>query len=231
MLFTIINLFFIFLILFPTMAVHFQTENEWKTQRKQAQPVINKIFSEMEKEARWSEQLGFLVKCRRKYLIPKGMRTKIPGKMKMSDSEIRMKTKYEMKILRKSISDLYRKKGNLEKNISRLKLDLRENHKLSGRFIENTINWLKKKVKYKTSLIKTKLKRKFQCLLEEKAKLEAERKQRKQAEKENKNVRKLDPRCDKKVVYNNSSRKLTDKEIELLSLGLNFGLAPKKILW
>ena len=88
MLFTIINLFFIFLILFPTMAVHFQTENEWKTQCKQAQPVINKIFSEMEKEARWSEQLGFLVKCRRKYLIPKGMRTKIPGKMKMSDSEI-----------------------------------------------------------------------------------------------------------------------------------------------
>ena len=50
----------------------------------------------------------------------------------------------------------------------------------------------------------------------------------KQAEKENKNVRKLDPRCDKKLVYNNSSRKLTDKEIELLSLGLNFGLTPKK---
>ena len=72
------------------------------------------------------------------------------------------------------------------------------------------------------------MKRKFQCLLEEKAKLEAERKQRKQAEKEYKNVRKLDPRCDKKVVYNNSSRKLTDKEIELLSLELNFGLTQKK---
>ena len=111
---------------------------------------------------------------------------KIPGKMDMSDSEIQMKTKYEMKILRKSISDLCRKKGNSERNISRLKLDLRENHKLSGRFIENTINWLKKKVKYKTSLVKTKLKRKFQYLLEEKAKLETERKQRKQAEKETK---------------------------------------------
>ena len=118
MLFTIINLLYIFLILFPTMAVHFQTENEWKTQRKQAQPVINKIFSEMEKEARWSEQLGFLVKCRRKYLIPKGMRTKIPGKMKMSDSEIRMKTKYEMKTLRKSISGFYRNKMDSERNIS-----------------------------------------------------------------------------------------------------------------
>ena len=59
MFFTIINLIYIFLILFPTMAVYFQTENEWKTMREQAQPVINRIFSEMEKQARWSEQLGF----------------------------------------------------------------------------------------------------------------------------------------------------------------------------
>ena len=31
------------------------------------------------------------------------------------------------------------------------------------------------------------------------------------------------------MVYNNSSRKLTDKEIELLSLGLNFGLTPRNL--
>ena len=30
------------------------------------------------------------------------------------------------------------------------------------------------------------------------------------------------------MVYNNSSRVLSKKEIELLSLGLNFGLTPKK---
>jgi hypothetical protein len=35
-------------------------------------------------------------------------------------------------------------------------------------------------------------------------------------------------KLDTKVVYNNSSRHLTDEQIELLSLGLNFGIAPKK---
>ena len=44
----------------------------------------------------------------------------------------------------------------------------------------------------------------------------------------NKRREKLDPRCDKKVVYNKSSRVLSEKEIELLSLGLKFGLTPKK---
>ena len=155
------------------------------------------------------------------------MRTKIPGKMDTSDYGIRIKLKHEMKILRKSISDLYRKKRDSERNISRLKLDLREKHKLSGRFIENTINWLKKKVIYKTKLVKIKLRRKFQWLWDEKAKLEDERK-RKKEEIEKQNIKNLDPRCEKKVVYNNSSRKLTEKEIELLSLGLNFGLTPKK---
>ena len=85
------------------MAVHFQTENEWKTQRKQVQPVINRIFLEMEKEARWSEHLASLVKFRRMHLIPKGMRTKIPGKIDTSSYGIQMKTKNEMRILRKSI--------------------------------------------------------------------------------------------------------------------------------
>ena len=160
-------------------------------------------------------------------LIPKGMRTKILGKIDTSSHGIRMKTKYEMKILRKSVSDLYRKKMESERNISRLKLDLREKHKLSGRFIENTINWLKKKVRGKTKSVKIKLSRKFKCLLDEKAKLESERRNRKKEEKV-KNIRKLDPRCEKKAVYNNSTRKLTEKEMELLSLGLNFGLTPKK---
>ena len=32
----------------------------------------------------------------------------------------------------------------------------------------------------------------------------------------------------KKVVYNNSSKVLTEEQMELLALGLNFGLAPRK---
>jgi len=36
------------------------------------------------------------------------------------------------------------------------------------------------------------------------------------------------PRLDKKVVYNFSSKKLTEEQLELLSLGLNFGIAPRR---
>ena len=79
---------------------------------------------------------------------------------------------------------LYRKKMESERNISRLKLDLQGKHKLSGRFIENTINWLKKNVRGKTKSVKIKLSRKFKCLLDEKAKLESERRKKKKEEKE-----------------------------------------------
>ena len=34
-------------------------------------------------------------------------------------------------------------------------------------------------------------------------------------------------KLDTKVVYNNSSKKLTEGQLELLSLGLNFGVTPK----
>ena len=33
----------------------------------------------------------------------------------------------------------------------------------------------------------------------------------------------------KKVVYNNSSKQLTEKQMNLLALGLNFAIAPKKL--
>ena len=66
-----------------------------------------------------------------------------------------------------------------------------------------------------TSKVKAGLKKKLVFL----------RKQREEIQRTQvKNKRKLDT----KVVYNNSSRHLTDEQIELLSLGLNFGIAPKK---
>ena len=73
------------------------------------------------------------------------------------------------------------------------------------------------------------LKKKYSFLLEEKKKLgELWRKKKEQVNKDNQTGKRLHSRCDKKVVYNNSSRVLTEKEIELLSLGLNFGMTPKK---
>ena len=65
-----------------------------------------------------------------------------------------------------------------------------------------------------TSKVKAGLKKKLVFL----------RKQREEIQRTQVKKRKLDT----KVVYNNSSRHLTDEQIELLSLGLNFGIAPKK---
>ena len=114
--FFIINILIIFyLIVFPTMAVHFGSRNEWIMKREQAQPIINKIFSEMEKGSRWFEQLQFLILCRKKEIIPKGMRTKISGNLATSEYGRRLKKNHEMKILRKNISELHGKKLGLTK--------------------------------------------------------------------------------------------------------------------
>ena len=128
------------------MAVHFDSKNEWITKCEQAQPLINKIFSEMEKMSRWSEQLRFLILCRRKGIIPKGMRTKMPGISPISDYGRRLKRTHEMKILRRNISVLHGRKAGSDKKISQLKLNLPETFGMSGNFIENTVKWHQKKV-------------------------------------------------------------------------------------
>ena len=83
--FFIITIIIFYFAIFPTMAVHFGSRNEWKQKREQAQPLINKIFSEMEKMSRWSEQLRFLILCRRTRIIPKGMQKKMPGMLSILD--------------------------------------------------------------------------------------------------------------------------------------------------
>ena len=89
-----------------------------ETKYEQAQPLINKIFSEMEKMSRWSEQLRFLILCRRKGIIPKGMRTKLPGISPISDYGRRLKRTHEMKFLRRNISVLHGRKAGSDKKIS-----------------------------------------------------------------------------------------------------------------
>ena len=107
--------------------------------------MINKILLEMEKESRWSEQLRFLILCRQKGIIPKGMRTKISGNLVTSEYGRRLKRNHEMKILRKNISELQGKKVGSDQRISQLKLNLRETFGMSGNFVENTVKWLQKK--------------------------------------------------------------------------------------
>ena len=123
--FSIINILIIFyLIIFPTIAVHFGLRNGWIVKHEQVQPLINKIFSEMEKGSRWFEQLRFLILCRKKEIIPKGMRTKISGNLATSEYGRRLKKNHEMKILRKNISELHGKKAGSDQKISKLKMEL-----------------------------------------------------------------------------------------------------------
>ena len=150
------------------------------------------------------------------------MRTKLPGISPISDYGRRLKRTHEMKILRRNISVLHGRKAGSDKKISQFKLDLRETFGMSGNFIENTVKWLRKKVRNKVQKVKVRLKRKYKFLLEEKMKLDdIWRKRREDTKKNNAGKGKLDSRCEKKVVYSNSSRVLSDKEIELLSLRLN----------
>ena len=100
------------------------------------------------------------------------MRTKNSGNLTTSEYERRLKRNHEMKILRKNISELHSKKVGSDKKISQLKLNLRETFGMSGNFVENTVKWLRKKVRNKVYKVKMRLKKKYSFLLEEKKKLD-----------------------------------------------------------
>ena len=76
-----------------------------------------------------------------------------------------------MKILRKNISELHGKKAGSDKKISQLKLNLRETFGMSGNFVENTVKWLRKKVRNKVYKVKMRLKKQYRFLLDEKKNL------------------------------------------------------------
>ena len=58
--------------------------SDWNKKRQQAQPYINRIRSALEKKTRWSEQIGFLRKCLKEGLTPKGLRVRLPGSILLS---------------------------------------------------------------------------------------------------------------------------------------------------
>ena len=109
-----------------------------------------------------------------------------------------------------------------DETIANFKITLKNEFNMSRKWIENTVQWLTKKADKKGTEKKKALKRKFHQLQEEKLLFEKELNEfimRKEAE---------TPKIDKKVVYNNSSKQLTEKQISLLALGLNFAIAPRK---
>ena len=62
---------------FPTMAFCSNGFDQ-RIQRKQAQPCINQMLTQLEKLSKWDAQLKFLFLCRNHGVMPKGLRSQIP---------------------------------------------------------------------------------------------------------------------------------------------------------
>ena len=107
-----------------------------------------------------------------------------------------------------------------------MKLELRNVYRMSSSWIENTWKWLQKKADDKAKSKKKSLRSKLDKLLEEKQML-------KDLSLEEKNNARIYQQAEenptkKKIVYNNSSKKLTAHQEKLLELGLNFSITPRK---
>ena len=100
----------------------------------------------------------------------------------------------------------------MDKKLAGIRVHLKMEFGFSKDWIQRTENWIVKSLCGVTSKIKNKLKKKFQFLKEQRENLCNNSKDRSQTESS----------------FNNSSKQLTEEQLELLSIGLNFGIAPKK---
>ena len=103
------------------MATH-SMESDWEKKRKQAQPFINRIRFEQERRMRWTEQIGFLRKCSREGLMPKGLRVKLPRSILMTEYGRRLRAKSEHKVLKRAISTLFVKIKKVDVKVASVNL-------------------------------------------------------------------------------------------------------------
>ena len=103
----------------------------------------------------------------------------------------------------------------MNEELAKRRLHLNIEMGFSNKWIKKVEMWLVGSLKQLSSKIKEGLKKKLAFL-------------RKQKVAKQKSMGKGKRKLDTKVVYNNSSKKLTEEQLELLSLGLNFGITPRK---
>ena len=131
---------------YPTVSDQFRMkETDWRNRREQTTPVLNKILDELVKQAKWTQQRIFLLKCRDQNVTPKGLKVSVPKGIMNRDEEIRFKRKCELNLIRKTIKRLYVKQQNSDEKLALMKLELQNRFRMSGSWIENTLKWLKKK--------------------------------------------------------------------------------------
>ena len=136
----------------------------------------------------------------------------------------RLQTRFDRKILATSISEIYTKKYNAVRKIVGFKVKLRETFGLSGHSIEREEKKVDRVVRRKTREVRKRIFIKLDKLIEEKKRRILERQQAEMRKAEEIKISSMD----KKIIYNNSKRIFNQKEIDLLSLALSFGITPKK---
>ena len=121
-----------------------------------------------------------------------------------------------------AISDVNRRLNCVKNNICALRLIL-EGYNLGQKWMNNIEIWLRKIAEKENWMARKRLQKKLKILKQNKRRIEQEKK-----EKERQRVFNAKLRCHKKVVYNNSGEHITKEEEDLLSLGLNFNIAPTR---
>ena len=150
--------------------------------------------------------------------MPKGLRINMPNHLLRQRSGFNLQRKTQNKILKKSISDIHIRINAATKEISIIKLTLRE-FELGNKWLIDIENHLMKIVRRMVSITRRSHNRKLAILLKEKNTNSNNKKNEVDSAKQ---------RCKKKIIYNNSSRNFTQEEMNVLSLGLNCGIRPKK---
>ena len=164
----------------------------------------------------WFEKVGFLRRCRKEKLMPKGLRVRLPSNIEKSEYGQRIKGRSEKKVIKRAVSDLIVKIKHVEMDIAKLNLFLMQELRMPEGWTKRMGNWASNSLKSERVKIRKRLTVKLQNL-----RIEKKNEQKVQ------NVKKQEF-LKKKVVYNNSSRMLTEEQLEVLALGLKFGITPKR---
>ena len=194
----------------------------WRGRRQQSQTHINKWLRLLTKQNILNNQLHFLHRCKKHGLIPHGLRIRIPKNVLQSEYGKNFSQKGNWSMLRNTISDIYYKLKLLQNDILILKDFISTKYYLGETWMKNTTIWLTKIAQWKSRESKLRLHSKYKYLV-------VEKQTQLRAQNEEKNriaIAKF--KCDRTIIYNDSGIELSNDESELLSLGLNFCIAPKK---
>ena len=143
------------------MASQAERDSDWNKKRQQAQPFINRMCSVLERKIRGYEQIGFLRRCQREKLTPKGLRVKLPTNMGKTEFGGRLQGRSEKRVLKRTIGDLFVKMKRLDEELAGLKLQLNVEMGFSNNWIDKIVVWLKGSLKQFSSNLKASLNKKL----------------------------------------------------------------------